>query len=332
MDFFDKKEDVLDFQLTEYGKYLLQNGVLEPAYYAFFDDDILYDSEAGGFSEAQNLASRRIKYETPALKVQPNTTGVESRVAAFLESATGSAGFSTIAENSVSFVDAFNTTPQFEQKFFINAAPVGTSDLKSPYAPAWHLNFLANEAASTQNYDTINLTSSLASLGEGMVQPIPQLNLNIDYKNFFADVGALEVLLETNDDIDPSERLFEDVSINQIANFVSDGSIGLFVKEDYLILQVEEKNTEHLKENFDIEVYEEASDGKLTRLTFIGDQAQMLPTTDENVEYYMNILVDDEIPADLMEDVGVSSDQLRGQAVRIQLRRDLYTTEDGGTC
>ena len=58
----------------------------------------------------------------------------------------------------------------------------------------------------------------------------------------------------------------------------------------------------------------------------------MLPTTDENVEYYMNILVDDEIPADLMEDVGVSSDQLRGQAVRIQLRRDLYTTEDGGTC
>ena len=59
MDFFDKKEDVLDFQLTEYGKYLLQNGVLEPAYYAFFDDDILYDSEAGGFSEAQNLASRR---------------------------------------------------------------------------------------------------------------------------------------------------------------------------------------------------------------------------------------------------------------------------------
>ena len=42
MDFFDKKEDVLDFQLTEYGKYLLQNGVLEPAYYAFFDDDILF--------------------------------------------------------------------------------------------------------------------------------------------------------------------------------------------------------------------------------------------------------------------------------------------------
>ena len=43
MSFFDKKEDVIDIQLTQYGKHILSKGELKPAYYAFFDDDILYD-------------------------------------------------------------------------------------------------------------------------------------------------------------------------------------------------------------------------------------------------------------------------------------------------
>ena len=44
MTFFNKKEEVIDIQLTQYGKYLLSIGKLEPVYYAFFDDNILYDS------------------------------------------------------------------------------------------------------------------------------------------------------------------------------------------------------------------------------------------------------------------------------------------------
>ena len=40
MKFFNKKEDVLDIQLTQYGKHLLSKGELEPTYYAFFDDDV----------------------------------------------------------------------------------------------------------------------------------------------------------------------------------------------------------------------------------------------------------------------------------------------------
>ena len=51
MEFFDKKEEVLDVQLTEYGKYLLSTGRMRPVYYAFFDDDILYDTNAASFSE-----------------------------------------------------------------------------------------------------------------------------------------------------------------------------------------------------------------------------------------------------------------------------------------
>jgi len=41
--FLNKKEQVIDFQLTPYGNYLLSTGVFKPAYYAFYDSNILYD-------------------------------------------------------------------------------------------------------------------------------------------------------------------------------------------------------------------------------------------------------------------------------------------------
>ena len=322
MDFFNKKEDILDFQLTEYGKRLLQQGILEPTYYCFFDDDILYDSNAGGISEIQNSADRRIKYETPTLKVQPNTTGVETRVNQFLETVTSDspAGepFSTISENSVQFVDRFHTTPQFEQKFFIGTDPLGTSDLKSQYAPAWHVNCLANEIASSQDYCAVNLTGSNVGLVKGLVRKIPQLNITIDYKTFFADTAEMDE--------------YEEENLSQIMSFNSDSTVGLFVQENYLVLQIDEKNTDLLKENFEIEVYESGSDGTLSRLQFIGEENQMLPTTSDNVEYYMNIETDDEMPAGVIKDLGISPAALKGRAVRVQLRRDLYETDNDGIC
>ena len=42
--FLDKKEQVLEFELTPYGKHLFSVGKLDPKYYSFYDDDILYDS------------------------------------------------------------------------------------------------------------------------------------------------------------------------------------------------------------------------------------------------------------------------------------------------
>lgn len=74
MEFFNKKEEVIEVQLTEYGKYLLSLGRMRPAYYSFFDDDILYDTEAleqGGYTEDQNKNEDRIQWNTPRLKIPP---------------------------------------------------------------------------------------------------------------------------------------------------------------------------------------------------------------------------------------------------------------------
>ena len=62
--FLDKKERVIDFQLTPYGKHRLSVGQLKPEYYAFFDTGVLYDSQYGGFKEVQTKVHERIKTET----------------------------------------------------------------------------------------------------------------------------------------------------------------------------------------------------------------------------------------------------------------------------
>ena len=72
MSFFNNKEEVIDMQLTQYGKKNLADGVFSPKYYAFFDEDIIYDSNCFAIQEKQNNAQTRILEETPYLKIQTN--------------------------------------------------------------------------------------------------------------------------------------------------------------------------------------------------------------------------------------------------------------------
>ena len=71
MAFFNKKEEVIDLQLTQYGKNLLSKGEFKPVSYAFFDDNVLYDSTYAGIdSETQNDIEPRIQENTPSFKTQ----------------------------------------------------------------------------------------------------------------------------------------------------------------------------------------------------------------------------------------------------------------------
>ena len=72
MKFLNKKEQVFDIQLTPYGKQKLSMGKFNPTYYAFFDDNVVYDIEYAhaGATEAQNDIHKRIKEETAYLESQ----------------------------------------------------------------------------------------------------------------------------------------------------------------------------------------------------------------------------------------------------------------------
>ena len=69
MTFSNKKEEVFDVQLTSEGRRLLSLGRFKPKYYAFYDDDIVYDTTYGGYTESQKGAEDRIK-STPRIKSQ----------------------------------------------------------------------------------------------------------------------------------------------------------------------------------------------------------------------------------------------------------------------
>ena len=60
MEFFDKKQDVMDIQLTSYGKHLLSKGLFKPTYYAFSDDGVMYDNlwMSTGSSDTAPLVER----------------------------------------------------------------------------------------------------------------------------------------------------------------------------------------------------------------------------------------------------------------------------------
>jgi hypothetical protein len=61
MTFFNKNQEVIDVQLTRFGKNLLSRGAFKPMYYQMFDDDIIYSTSRIGMTEEQNESETRIK-------------------------------------------------------------------------------------------------------------------------------------------------------------------------------------------------------------------------------------------------------------------------------
>ena len=78
MSFLDKKEQVVEVVLTPYGRKLLSQGTLMPAFYAFYDSDIIYDGRYAGLTNYQNDILPRIKDETARQSPLFNIVGVDT--------------------------------------------------------------------------------------------------------------------------------------------------------------------------------------------------------------------------------------------------------------
>jgi len=317
MEFFNKKEEVLDVQLTEYGKYLLSQGRLKPAFYAFYDEEILYDvakvesSNEGVRVEEPKDADRRIRYETPNLKPQSNTTGVETRVRQFQKAVESNINKKGLSLNSINFADAFDSVPHFDQKFFVATDPIGTSALTSQYAPAWGVTMLSNEISASQDYYTVNLTSSAATTNNGVIREIPQIDIVMDYSMFYTTDSR-------------SKNKFK------VVTNANEKGINIAVKEDYILIDLQEENTLYEKENFYCEVYVSGADEGLRQLNY-QDQRLSAPTQDD-VEYFLNFLCDFDIPMDTAVVYGINERAITHNEGltpgvtddRIDLEGDLY--------
>lgn len=287
MKFFDNKEDVLDIELTPHGETMLSKGLFKPVYYAFFDDDILYDaSGSAGIKEHQNSIETRIQSDTPRSKAQYLFSGVESNLSP------------QIIANRANDAEPTPIQPTMDRNYAL-AEPLGTMDLGSKDAPSWNVQILDGELSGALNY----ITTTSASQNTFR---IPQLDFDIEYS---AVVGNTR-------DFDVNNPDFAEKIISRV---YSNGTyIYLTEKNPQLILSIDEENATDETE-YDIEVFlmESGSQGPesvLTPLSFLRGTERVVdnilidePTGRRTnrrsfrmdstyAEYFFNVNADLEIP------------------------------------
>jgi len=287
MSFFDDKQEVIKLELTTYGRFLLSRGKFKPVYYAFYDDDIIYDSLYANVSESQNSAQTRILDETPSLKPQTTFTSVEESVK-----------LNTLTVREIDKLKEEESQISADKNYALSL-PLANSSLSSDYAPAWTLNFLNGNISSSNPY--IDNSDGLS----GSLQPylkLPQINLE-------------DVIFDI-------KRKQNDFSTENGYSFVYSVSTGgntysYSMKEDDVLLDISELNVDNLNKNFDIEIFieeEQLMNGTnekkkiLKQLSFAKENVNIInnilldnPVTfdsvenENSVEYYLDITIDDEI-------------------------------------
>jgi hypothetical protein len=316
MTFFNKKEEVFDIQLTQYGKHLLSRGEFTPFYYAFFDDGVVYDSKHGGFDETQNSTGDRIQNKTPSIRTQHAFNGAETR----------------IAQERVS---------QLRQEQLLSlTCQLGNGKIDTDKIPAWDLKLYQGRIDNVEP-EILRLTGS----SEGATIPtqqIPQIEVRCEYATYINDINEIDPT-DLSHDLDSILVGYDD----NASSIFDDGTFVQLKTED-LLIELMENNTDFEMQNFDIEVFivdseELAPIGTIERLkrlmfkkppaTIINDilldEAEIPEYEDETgpqyVEYYFDIFVDKEIDEQVVCD---SVGALKARGYKIESPYECPDTAD----
>jgi len=287
--FLNKKEQVIDLKLTSYGHYLFSIGDFSPAYYAFFDDNILYDGAYADISESQSEILDRIQNNTAYIESLVLFEEIEDRV-------TNSKG------SAINYYD-LDITPTKERPrvpTFRFGTAMGDAFLDGEtqdVAPAWKIvNLNGGRITSVTEKEPV------------LDIDIPQLNVEINYM-----LKATDELVQTFD-LNSVREI-----IHQTSTFVDGKAISL--QAEALVTYTEEVNTDILTHNFDVEVFEIMTGSvddnnvvltpdSLLRRYFVSETPQivdgmMMMATPErqdilmphssSVQYYFDFLRDEEV-------------------------------------
>lgn len=284
MEFFNKKQDVIDLQLTSYGRQLLAKGLFKPTYYTFSDDGVVYDSRWISGSNADATPSgieTRIQEQTPRLKVQARKTGADNVFFSqdYSEYATFAGPAATIAGLlEIQSIEEFqNKITAHSLKFSQLEADklldnlIGTKPFTNNLNPAFNVLFYHGEISSSAAYYQKN----------DIIKNIPQINCVLNDVVYRMDkiYDPYEVLSKPEDVISQLEKIpnvdffgdtqtantnglfFEQVNVvqsttNEMQEDIEEVAGSLFVEKDFLFISLEEANVDLERENFMIEVYE----------------------------------------------------------------------------
>ena len=277
MSFFDKKEDVLEIVLTPHGRSLLSKGKLMPAYYAFLDDDVIYDVASVGDTEANYQVKERILESTPSLKPQTNHSDLMVK----------------FTENEP------DLTNDVVKK---NIYTLGTSDVLEDYAPAWNVQLRKGEITSASR--TIEVEEKPLN--------IPQINVEIEYALSIANTNDIKQRRGINQSAErPMSVIYPDgtylkVDEEQIlAQILEENGFQHSDKLEIEVFMFDDAAEEKLiplkflkrDKEFQNDLYMPSQEIGTSNLDDI---------TPHTVEYYFDVRVDKEIPIEL--DDGVVAD------------------------
>ena len=269
MSFFNKKEDVIDIKLTQYGKLLLSKGGFKPVSYRFFDDGVLYDAAHAGIVENQNRAEERIK-ESQYPRTQYIFKGAETKLDQLHEAQSDT-------ELPPELVDILPDNDERENALRFNLST----------------NTMGNQETSYLRVDAYGspLTGSLQYYsGSNVPQIIPQLTCEATYTVSREEIPNPERLEE----VYLSEDYMEGSLVFTNAVYT--------LEEEYMLFDLHELNTSRDNDNFEVSVYEIVSgsataDEEILIPMYHGDPNNPL----SDVTNYFEILFDTQIPGHLLD-------------------------------
>jgi hypothetical protein len=177
--FFNKKEDVIQIELTQYGKYLLSKGRFKPALYSFFDDEILYDISYGGLSEEQNDTVTRIKDSVFMKTIYDFSSSLEYPT--------------PYSASSLGVIDTNHALSK----------PIGTMDPAKIYRPSWNVSVATPESvemsSSVVYVETYNRGQAVPQLfftGTYTYNTVPVVDLETE-ESIVLDISEVNTLFKT---------------------------------------------------------------------------------------------------------------------------------------
>jgi len=219
MTFFNKKTEVMQIEMTPYGRYLYSIGKFKPHSYEFVDDDILY--RTSGSTETQESAHSRILNETPKLKINR----------AFQDEA-------EMLESPATISDKRIMTRKMNQRQS-NLYSLGRSSYSGSNVPLMQTTMLQGSISGSQMTFSVTASNHSGHASNGGEILIPQIDIDLNF------TAHLRNTLDPSDDYD---------GLSVQSSTFDDGT---FVDIRYVepIIHVKEFNSFYEKENFEIEVF-----------------------------------------------------------------------------
>lgn len=265
MTFFNRKEEVIQVQLTRIGRQKLSVGEFKPKYYEFLDEDVLYDRKnlSPDVEEEQNEIKKRIKEKL------------------------------TLREPTARQTAPVQNAPYLKENKIVEG--LGTFIPYENYRPAW--NIVAEDGEIFTGSGEITYSPKEVSNGLTVgpsYQKIPQFDLECNYNyNSYVLVDKKDKVIKA----DVNENPF--IEMSDLFPNEEDDSFLLFNKEfnDFTIT-FDELNTLDGKEEYMLEVFEyeyttvEGVEKVVVNPLFFDENEDQIDS--KSVYWYFNLTVDEE--------------------------------------